>query len=92
MQILNFRYANMDFFKTPHIQIRFLGKNPVFKYEFLVLFSHPCNLFLSLKSHLSNIAGGAYFGHSHRVGAGATWNHGREALAAAREAKLVSSI
>ena len=22
MQILNFRYANMDFFKTPHIQIR----------------------------------------------------------------------
>ena len=50
------------------------------------------NLFLSLKSHLSNITGGAYFGHSHRVGAGATWNHGREALAAAREAKMVSSI
>ena len=24
MQISNFRYANMDFFKTPHIQIRFL--------------------------------------------------------------------
>ena len=42
MQISNFRYANMDFFKTPHIQIRFLGENPVFKYEFLVLFSHPC--------------------------------------------------
>ena len=41
MQISNFRYANMDFFKTPHIQIRFLGENPVFKYEFLVLFSHP---------------------------------------------------
>ena len=44
MQISNFRYANMDFFKTPHIQIRFMGKNPVFKYEFLVLFSHPCRL------------------------------------------------
>ena len=42
MQISNFRYANMDFFKTTHIQIRFLGNNPVFKYEFLVLFSHPC--------------------------------------------------
>ena len=42
MQIWNFRYANMDFFKTPHIQIWFLGKDPVFKYEFLVLFSHPC--------------------------------------------------
>ena len=41
MQILNFRYANVDFFKTPHIQIRFLGKDPVFKYEFLVLFIHP---------------------------------------------------
>ena len=26
----------------PHIQIRFLGKKPVFRYEFLVLFSHPC--------------------------------------------------
>ena len=42
MQISNCRYANMDFFKTPHIQIRFLGKDPVFKYVFLVLFSHPC--------------------------------------------------
>ena len=42
MQILNFRYANVDFFKTPHIQIRFLGKDPVFKYEFLVLFIYPC--------------------------------------------------
>ena len=42
MQIWNFRYANMDFFKTPHIQIWFLGKDKVFKYEFLVLFSHPC--------------------------------------------------
>ena len=41
MQILNFRYANVDFFKTPHIQIRFLGKDPVFKYEFLVLFIYP---------------------------------------------------
>ena len=29
-------------FKTAHIQIRFLGKDPVFKYGFLVLFSHPC--------------------------------------------------
>ena len=42
MEILNFRYANMDFFKTPHIQIRFLWKDPVFKYEFLVLFIYPC--------------------------------------------------
>ena len=42
MQIWNFRYANMDFYKTSHIQIWFLGKDPVFKYEFLVLFSHPC--------------------------------------------------
>ena len=41
MQIWNFRYANMDFFKTPHIQIWFLGKDTVFKYEFMVLFSHP---------------------------------------------------
>ena len=41
MQIWNFRYANMDFFKTPHIQIWFLGKDPVFKFEFLVLFSRP---------------------------------------------------
>ena len=36
MQIWNFRYANMDFFKTPHIQIWFPGKDPVFKYDFLV--------------------------------------------------------
>ena len=42
MQIWNFRYANMDFYKTSHIQIWFLGKDPVFEYEFLVLFSHPC--------------------------------------------------
>ena len=40
-QILNFRYANMDFFKTSDIQIRFLWKDPVFKYEFLVLFIYP---------------------------------------------------
>ena len=33
----------MDFFKTPDIQIWFLGKDPVFKYKFLVLFSHPCD-------------------------------------------------
>ena len=40
MQISNFRYANMDFFfQIPHIQIRFLRKDPVFKYEFLVLVS-----------------------------------------------------
>jgi len=48
MQISNFWYAEITFlvckyvfFKTPHIQIRFLGKDPVFKYDFLVLFSHP---------------------------------------------------
>ena len=41
MQIWNFRYANMDFYKTSHIQIWFLGKDPVFEYEFLVLFSLP---------------------------------------------------
>ena len=46
IQIWNFRYANMDFFKTPHIQIRFLGKDPVFKYEFLVLFIYPCSSLL----------------------------------------------
>ena len=40
--MLNFRYANADFFKTPHIQIRFLGKDPIFKYEFLALFIYPC--------------------------------------------------
>ena len=33
----------MDFFKTPHIQIQLLGKDPVFKYEFLVLFIYPCS-------------------------------------------------
>ena len=37
MQISNFRYANMDFFKTPHIQIIFLGKEPEFKYELEVV-------------------------------------------------------
>ena len=36
------------FFKTPHIQIKFLGKDPVFKYDFLVLFSHPCKFTLSI--------------------------------------------
>ena len=41
IQILNFRYANMDFFQTPHIQIRFLWKDPVFKYEYLVIFIYP---------------------------------------------------
>ena len=42
MQISHIRYANMDFFKTPHIQIQLLGKDPVFEYEFLVLFIYPC--------------------------------------------------
>ena len=51
MQISNFRYANMDFFKTPHIQIRFLWKDPVFKYELLWLFIYPW--FFS-KCHLRN--------------------------------------
>ena len=41
MQISHIRYTNMDFFKTPHIQIQLLGKDPVFKYEFLVLFIYP---------------------------------------------------
>ena len=41
MQIWNFRYANMDFFKTPHIQIWFLGKDLVFKYESLSTFICP---------------------------------------------------
>ena len=41
MQLSHIRYANMDFFKTPHIQIQLLGKDPVFKYEFLVLFIYP---------------------------------------------------
>ena len=40
---MNFRYANMDFFKTPHIQIRFLWKDPVFKYEYLEIFIYPWN-------------------------------------------------
>ena len=39
----------MLFFKTAHIQIRFLGKDPVFKYGFLVLFSHPCKMSLFRK-------------------------------------------
>ena len=43
MQLSHIRYANMDFFKTPHIQIQLLGKDPVFKYEFLVLFIYPCD-------------------------------------------------
>ena len=42
MQISNFRVCKYVVFKTPHIQIRFQGKDPIFKYEFLVLFSHPC--------------------------------------------------
>ena len=42
MQLSHIRYANIDFFKTPHIQIQLLGKDPVFKYEFLVLFINPC--------------------------------------------------
>ena len=50
MQILNFRYANVDFFKTTHIQIRFLGKDPVFKYEFLVHFIYPCDIVLQVAS------------------------------------------
>ena len=41
MQLSHIRYANMDFFKTPHIQIQLLGKDPVFKYEFLELFIYP---------------------------------------------------
>ena len=41
MQISKFRYANMDFFKTPRIQIWFLGKDLVFKYEFLVPSIYP---------------------------------------------------
>ena len=41
MQILNSRYANRDFFKTPHIQIWFLGKDLVFKYESLSTFICP---------------------------------------------------
>ena len=43
MQISKFRYADMDFFKTPRIQIWFLGKDLVFKYEFLVPFIYPWN-------------------------------------------------
>ena len=30
------------FSKTPHIQKQFLERDPVFKYEFLVLFIYPC--------------------------------------------------
>ena len=33
------------FSKTPHIQKQFLERDPVFKYEFLVLFIYPCNLY-----------------------------------------------
>ena len=33
----------MDFFQTPHIQIRFLWKDPVFKYEYLEIFIYPWN-------------------------------------------------
>ena len=54
MQIWNFRYAIMDFFKTPHIQLWFLGKDPVFKYELLVLFSHPCTVVILSYSILSD--------------------------------------
>ena len=52
MQISHIRYANMDFFKTPHIQIQILGKDPVFKYEFLVLFIYPCLHGLHTKCYL----------------------------------------
>ena len=41
MQISNFRYANMDFFKRLIFKYNFWEKDPVFKYEFPVLFSHP---------------------------------------------------
>ena len=52
MQISNFRYAKTDFLEMAHIQIWFLGNNPVFKYEFLVLFSHPCAIsFWDFKTH-----------------------------------------
>ena len=43
MQISNFSYANMDFFKKCHIRTRFLWKDPVLKYEFLWLFIYPWN-------------------------------------------------
>ena len=46
MQISNFMVCKYVVFKTPHIQIRFQGKDSIFKYEFLVLFSHPCVLLL----------------------------------------------
>ena len=49
MQLSHIRYANMDFFKTPHIQIQLLGKDPVFKYEFLVLFIYPWGGKISFK-------------------------------------------
>ena len=48
MQISKFRYADMDFFKTPRIQIWFLGKDLVFKYEFLVPSIYPCLHFHSV--------------------------------------------
>ena len=47
MQISYFRYADMDFFKMPHIQIRYLGKDPVFKYDCFVLFIDPCKMQIS---------------------------------------------
>ena len=54
MQLSHIRYANMDFFKTPHIQIQLLGKDPVFKYEFLVLFIYPCSIAETMSEKLSN--------------------------------------
>ena len=45
MQISHIRYTNMDFFKTPHIQIQLLGKDQAFKYELFVLFIYPCSGF-----------------------------------------------
>ena len=57
MQLSHIRYANMDFFKTPHIQIQLLGKDPVFKYEFLVLFIYPWSKVCD--NHESNKGGAA---------------------------------
>ena len=48
MQISYFRYADMDFFKMPHIQIRYLGKDPVFEYDCFVLFIDPCAFLVPL--------------------------------------------
>ena len=45
----------MDFFNTPHIQIRFLGK--VFKYELLVLFIYPCPFQSVMYSDVLNVNG-----------------------------------